>query len=69
VIVVWWVRVTGNSEPEINLRVGGPHGSGFDEPENLSLIHSTPAERKRLQHSVDRLLVAAEHVTGEWFGQ
>jgi hypothetical protein len=40
----------------------------FEKQENVGLIHSATAERKRLQHSVDRLLVAAEYVTGEWLG-
>jgi DNA-binding NtrC family response regulator len=50
-------------------RSHSPAGHRFDEQENVSLIHSTPAERKRLQHSVDRPLVAAKDVTGERFWQ
>jgi len=41
---------------------------GLNELENVGLIYSTAAERKGLQHTVDRLLVAAEHVTGEGLG-
>src|SRR5215831_11417844 len=49
-------------------RSHSPVRHGLNEQENVGLIYSTAAERKGLQHSVDRLLVAAEHVTGEGLG-
>ena len=41
---------------------------GLNEQENVGLIYGAPAERKGLQHTVNRLLVAAENITGEGLG-
>jgi hypothetical protein len=50
---------------------GRPHSAirhGLNKQENVGLIYRTPSERKGLQHAVDRPLITAEHVAGEWLG-
>ena len=50
----------------------GSHSSvrhGLNEQENIGLIYGATAERKGLQHSVDRLLISAEHIAGKRFGE
>ena len=49
-------------------RSHSPVRHGLNEQENVGLIYGAPAERKGLQHTVNRLLVAAENITGEGLG-
>jgi len=42
---------------------------GLDEQEDISLIYGAAAEGKGPQHPIDHLLISAEDITGERFGQ
>src|SRR5215813_8327624 len=51
--------------PVIMSDAGRSHSSvrhGLNEHEDIGLIYGAPAERKRLQHAIDRLLILAEQV-------
>src|SRR5580658_1923678 len=41
-----------------------PVRHGFNKQEDIGLIYGATAERKRLHHAIDRLLISAEHVSG-----
>src|SRR5271155_5699021 len=54
--------------PVVISDTGRSHSSvrhGLNEQEDVGLIYCTPSERERLQHTVDCLLVAAEHIAGK----
>ena len=50
----------------------GSHSSvrhGQNEQGNIGLIYGATAERKGLQHAIDRPLISAEHVAGKRLGE
>src|SRR5262249_12609823 len=56
--------------PVIMSDAGRSHSSvrhGLNEHEDIGLIYGAPAERKRLQHAIDRLLILAEQVDSKRF--
>jgi len=58
--------------PVIVYDAGRSHSAvrhGLNEQEDISLIYRAPAERKRLQDTIDRCLISAEHVAGKRFGE
>jgi hypothetical protein len=50
-------------------RSHSPVRHGLNEQEDIGLIYGSSAERKRLQHTIDRLLISAEQVAGKRFGE
>ena len=51
----------GGSDPSVR--------HGLNEQENIGLIYGAAAERKGLQHPIDRRLISAENVAGKRCGE